>query len=84
MKRSKKHGMECPRCHSKNSFVVDSRTGRKGKGIVRRRRHCQDCGHRFTTHEEVFPNKDREQVLQVLSRIHADAAAARAILAGWR
>jgi transcriptional repressor NrdR len=32
--------------------VIDSRTSRDGFAI-RRRRHCPDCGHRFTTYEQI-------------------------------
>jgi len=32
--------------------VIDSRASREGS-VIRRRRECLDCGHRFTTYEEI-------------------------------
>jgi transcriptional repressor NrdR len=32
--------------------VIDSRASREG-AVIRRRRECLECGHRFTTYEEV-------------------------------
>jgi transcriptional repressor NrdR len=42
--------VECPVCSGRNTKVVDSRESRDG---VRRRRVCNDCGHRFTTRERI-------------------------------
>lgn len=42
--------MECPVCSGRNTKVVDSRDSRDG---VRRRRVCNQCGHRFTTRERI-------------------------------
>ena len=42
--------MECPRCKSADSRVVDSRTT---GDLIRRRRECGDCQFRFTTYERV-------------------------------
>jgi transcriptional repressor NrdR len=39
-------------CRAPDSRVVDSRLGKDGDAI-RRRRHCEGCGHRFTTYERV-------------------------------
>jgi transcriptional repressor NrdR len=44
--------MRCPYCHDLENRVVDSRLGKDGDSI-RRRRHCERCGRRFTTHERV-------------------------------
>lgn len=44
--------MKCPRCEGADSRVVDSRTGKNGESI-RRRRECSGCGLRFTTYERV-------------------------------
>src|SRR5262245_2987619 len=44
--------MQCPMCRAPDSRVVDSRLGKEGDAI-RRRRHCDGCGHRFTTYERV-------------------------------
>lgn len=45
--------MRCPRCAYQDDKVVDSRSTKEGAG-VRRRRECLNCGHRFTTYEEVI------------------------------
>ena len=45
--------MRCPRCSCQNDKVIDSRATKEGAG-VRRRRECLQCGHRFTTYEEII------------------------------
>ena len=42
--------MHCPFCRHTDSRVIDSRTADDGTAI-RRRRHCPECGRRFTTLE---------------------------------
>ena len=54
--------MRCPKCGHLNDRVIDSRSTRMGDAI-RRRRMCLNCGHRFTTYEEVIPAS-----LQVVKR----------------
>ncbi|GAM10027.1 transcriptional repressor NrdR [Geobacter sp. OR-1] len=44
--------MKCPFCGFHDSKVVDSRPD-KGGSTIRRRRECESCGKRFTTHERV-------------------------------
>lgn len=44
--------MRCPFCSNPNSKVVDSRPDKDGSSI-RRRRECEVCGKRFTSHERV-------------------------------
>ena len=44
--------MRCPKCAHSDDKVIDSRTIRNGE-VIRRRRCCLSCGHRFTTYEEV-------------------------------
>jgi transcriptional repressor NrdR len=44
--------MRCPKCHKDDDKVIDSRVSRDGSSI-RRRRVCNECGHRFTTYETV-------------------------------
>jgi transcriptional repressor NrdR len=44
--------MNCPFCTHADTRVVDSRLGREGNNI-RRRRECEECGKRFTTYERV-------------------------------
>jgi len=46
--------MRCPKCGCDNDKVIDSRVGRDG-GTVRRRRECLSCGYRFSTLEGVVP-----------------------------
>lgn len=49
--------MKCPICGHDETKVVDSRLAGEGDSI-RRRRECEKCEHRFTTHErieEVYP-----------------------------
>ena len=45
--------MRCPKCSSMDDKVIDSRAVRNGAAI-RRRRSCLNCGHRFTTYEEII------------------------------
>ncbi len=45
--------MRCPSCAAHDDKVIDSREGRDGVS-VRRRRECLRCGARFTTYEEVY------------------------------
>ena len=42
--------MNCPFCRNADSRVVDSRSNEDGTAI-RRRRHCPQCGRRFSTLE---------------------------------
>lgn len=44
--------MNCPFCSHAETRVVDSRLGREGNNI-RRRRECESCTKRFTTYERV-------------------------------
>jgi transcriptional repressor NrdR len=44
--------MRCPYCSSIDNKVVDSRMGKEGESI-RRRRECLTCEGRFTTYERV-------------------------------
>ena len=45
--------MRCPKCTHQEDKVIDSRSARDG-AVIRRRRMCLRCGHRFTTYEEVI------------------------------
>ena len=45
--------MRCPKCTSSDTKVLDTRTS-KNETSIRRRRECLECGHRFTTIEEVL------------------------------
>jgi transcriptional repressor NrdR len=44
--------MRCPKCHTLEDKVIDSRSSRDG-GTIRRRRECTACNHRFTTREHI-------------------------------
>lgn len=54
--------MRCPRCACQDDKVMDSRATKEGAG-VHRRRECLNCGHRFTTYEEII-----QAELKVLKR----------------
>ncbi len=45
--------MRCPKCGHVKDKVIDSRLAREGD-VIRRRRTCLQCGHRFTTYEEII------------------------------
>ena len=44
--------MRCPFCDYQKDRVVDSREGKEGN-VIRRRRECLSCKHRFTTYERM-------------------------------
>ena len=44
--------MKCPFCANLDTKVIDSRPDRDGS-VIRRRRECESCSRRFTTHERV-------------------------------
>ena len=44
--------MRCPKCNHDSTKVMDSRESQEWN-VIRRRRECDDCGHRFTTFEKV-------------------------------
>ena len=44
--------MKCPFCAHVDDKVIDSREGRTGD-LIRRRRECLRCGRRFTTYERI-------------------------------
>ncbi len=49
--------MQCPFCTHLEDKVIDSRMGKEGD-VIRRRRECFGCKRRFTTYErigEIFP-----------------------------
>jgi len=47
--------MRCVQCNSLDDKVIDSRAGKDGFSI-RRRRECIECGFRFTTYETIERN----------------------------
>ncbi|MDA1044201.1 MAG: transcriptional regulator NrdR [Verrucomicrobia bacterium] len=50
--------MRCPRCSNLEDKVIDSRSVNAG-AVIRRRRTCLSCDHRFTTYEEIIKAKLR-------------------------
>ncbi len=48
--------MRCLKCNSLEDKVIDSRSSKDGLSI-RRRRECLECGHRYTTYEQVERNE---------------------------
>lgn len=44
--------MRCPHCRFSETKVIDSREVNDGQ-IIRRRRECEKCKFRFSTHEEL-------------------------------
>ena len=44
--------MHCPKCSSDDLKVLDTRAGKIAS--TRRRRECQNCGHRISTIEEIL------------------------------
>jgi transcriptional repressor NrdR len=44
--------VKCPYCSHLDDKVVDSREGKAGD-LIRRRRECLKCGKRFTTYERI-------------------------------
>lgn len=44
--------MKCPFCGHLQDKVVDSRESREAE-VIRRRRECLNCAHRFTTYEHI-------------------------------
>jgi len=44
--------MKCPYCGHLGDKVVDSREGKEGE-VIRRRRECLECGKRFTSYERI-------------------------------
>tara|TARA_B100000686_G_C16578597_1_gene856856 strand:+ start:209 stop:667 length:459 start_codon:yes stop_codon:yes gene_type:complete len=44
--------VKCPFCGNLDDKVVDSREGKEG-AVIRRRRECAGCGRRFTSYERI-------------------------------
>ena len=44
--------MKCPFCNHLSDKVVDSREGKEGQ-VIRRRRECLGCGRRFTSYGRI-------------------------------
>ncbi len=48
--------MRCPKCGHLDDKVIDTRSVKNGS-VIRRRRMCLKCSHRFTTYEEVLKSR---------------------------
>jgi len=48
--------VRCPKCANVEDKVVETRISKDGD-IIRRRRQCLECGHRFNTHEAIVLNE---------------------------
>lgn len=46
--------MQCPKCHTMEDKVIDTRIMNNGE-TIRRRRQCLNCNYRFSTHESIIP-----------------------------
>lgn len=60
--------MRCPKCQARDDRVIDSRAI-KDETVIRRRRECLACEHRFTTYEEI--ERDDLRVLKRDGRYEA-------------
>ncbi len=60
--------MRCPKCQARDDKVIDSRAI-KDETVIRRRRECLVCEHRFTTYEEI--ERDDLRVLKRDGRYEA-------------
>jgi transcriptional repressor NrdR len=60
--------MRCPKCQARDDKVIDSRAI-KDETVIRRRRECISCEHRFTTYEEI--ERDDLRVLKRDGRYEA-------------
>ena len=87
--------MKCPFCSVMEDKVIDSREGRAGD-LIRRRRECLKCGRRFTTYERIdeIPYMvikkdgrrerfDRQKILQGLLKSCEKRPVATAKLEAW-
>ena len=54
--------MRCPYCKQDDDRVTDTRSSEDG-AVIRRRRECLKCNHRYTTHE-----RSEESPLRVLKK----------------
>ncbi len=63
--------MKCSRCHNSEDKVLETRDLANG-AIIRRRRACLSCGHRFTSYERIDENPlivvKKNHVRQVFDR----------------
>lgn len=74
--------MKCPSCGNEDTRVVDSRALSEGMAI-RRRRECEQCGFRFSTHEEIellnLKVKKRDSEEELYDRLKLERGISRAL-----
>lgn len=59
--------LACPRCHHRSSAVLETRPSvRLG---IRRRRQCKDCGHRYTTSEQVIAEQANPSLADIEQKV---------------
>jgi len=58
--------MKCPYCDSNDTKVVDKRE--TSEGTSRRRRECLSCKKRFTTYENIEPEKSRTNKIKRMKK----------------
>jgi transcriptional repressor NrdR len=71
--------MKCPKCKADDDHVIDSRSCKDGD-MIRRRRECNKCTHRFTTYETI----EREDLQVVKTDGRMEPFEKRKILYGLR
>jgi len=69
--------MKCPFCRQSNNHVIDSRLGKDGE-MIRRRRECIACSRRFTTYERV----EELPVMVVKKDLHRERFDRKKVLQG--
>lgn len=74
--------MKCPSCGNDDTRVVDTRALEEGM-IIRRRRECEKCNFRFSTHEEIellnLKVKKRDGTEQPYDRLKLERGLSRAL-----
>lgn len=74
--------MKCPSCGNEDTRVVDTRALNEGMAI-RRRRECEQCGFRFSTHEQIellnLKVKKRDGEEQLYDRLKLERGISRAL-----
>lgn len=66
--------MVCPRC-SGGTLVAETHALRGGE-VLARRRQCEECGYRFTTHEAADDRGDETRLVLASIRRDVDRLAA--------
>lgn len=74
--------MKCPSCGNEDTRVVDTRALSEGMAI-RRRRECEQCDFRFSTHEQIellnLKVKKRDGEEQLYDRLKLERGISRAL-----